>query len=52
MAAGRLKGKARLSRDRIIRNRPRRRGNMKTTLAAASTAADQAGQRSICASLL
>jgi hypothetical protein len=50
-AAGHLKGKAHLSRGRTIRNLPSRRGNIKTTRAAASTAADRTGQRSICSSL-
>ena len=40
MEAGLLNRRARLSRDRTIRNRPRRRGNMKTIRAALTTAAD------------
>jgi hypothetical protein len=50
MVAELLDRRAHRSRDRTIRNRPRRRGNMKTTRAEATTAADRAGQRSICGS--
>lgn len=50
MAAGRLKDRGHLSRDRTIRNLPRHRGNMKTTRAGTSIAVDRAGQRSICGS--